>query len=38
MHPDGRRFLFIKPDFQTEEARSLNVILNWFSEFPQTDR
>jgi DNA-binding winged helix-turn-helix (wHTH) protein/Tol biopolymer transport system component len=38
MHPDGRRFLFVKPDFQTEEARSLNVILNWFSEFPQTDR
>ncbi|MCX6610211.1 MAG: winged helix-turn-helix domain-containing protein [Acidobacteria bacterium] len=38
MHPDGKRFLFVKPDFQTEEARSLNVILNWFSEFPQADR
>jgi hypothetical protein len=32
VHPDGRRFLLLKPAAATDGAGELHIILNWFDD------
>ncbi len=39
IHPDGKRFLMIKPPVTAQSAaggpRKINIVLNWFEELKQ---
>jgi hypothetical protein len=32
VHPDGKRFLMLKPAATTADASELHIILNWFDD------
>jgi hypothetical protein len=32
VHPDGKRFLMLKPSSSTADASELHIIVNWFDD------